>query len=140
MLIVHAASSSTNHVPPGGAELSFETDDLDSTASHLAGADPVISEPIRWDESCGEHLAIRDPSLVTAVGTATVFAELAASTIGAALGGGAYSVLVAAGASARIAIAIGFGLLVVVLAVAARSQFGGARRSRRTGMSSGTSG
>jgi catechol 2,3-dioxygenase-like lactoylglutathione lyase family enzyme len=56
IVMVHAAADSQNRVPAGGAELSFEVDDLDEAQRTLADL-----QPVRWDESYGEHLAIRDP-------------------------------------------------------------------------------
>ena len=58
IVMVHAAASSNSHVPAGGAELCLETDDLDLAAAELAAAG---IEAVRWDESYGEHLGIRDP-------------------------------------------------------------------------------
>jgi MFS family permease len=78
---------------------------------------------------------------VTAVGTALAFAELAGGAVGALLGGGLYSLTVAAGASSSNGLVAGFALLAVAaLTGAAARQFGGASRLRRAATSSTASG
>jgi MFS family permease len=78
---------------------------------------------------------------VTAVGTALAFAELAGGAVGALLGGGLYSLTVAAGASALNGLVAGFVLLAAAaLTGAAVRQFGGASRLRRSATSSAASG
>jgi hypothetical protein len=80
-------------------------------------------------------------SQVTAVATALTFAELGGSGVGALLGGGLYSLSIAAGASAATGIVTGFVVLAAAaLGGAAARQFGGASRSRRAAASSVTSG
>ena len=56
LVMLHAARDAHTHMPPGSAELSFEVDDLDAAADRLTPLDPI-----RWDESYGRHLGIRDP-------------------------------------------------------------------------------
>jgi hypothetical protein len=81
------------------------------------------------------------PEQVTGVGTALAFAELAGGAVGALLGGGIYSLAVAAGASASNGLVAGFVLLAVAASVGAASrQFGAASRLRRSTTSSSTSG
>lgn len=58
VLMLHAAGNAQSAMPPGSAELSFEVADLDETAGYLTG---LGLDPVRWDESYGEHLGIRDP-------------------------------------------------------------------------------
>ena len=78
---------------------------------------------------------------VTAVATALTFAELGGSAVGALLGGGLYSLSIAAGASATTGIVTGFVVLsAAALVGAAARQFGGASRLRRAATSSVTSG
>jgi hypothetical protein len=58
VLMLHSAGNALTAMPPGSAELSLEVTDLDATADYLAA---LGLDPVRWDESYGEHLGIRDP-------------------------------------------------------------------------------
>jgi catechol 2,3-dioxygenase-like lactoylglutathione lyase family enzyme len=58
LLMLHPAATAITGVAPGWAALSLEVSHLDAAADALqaAGIDAV-----RWDESYGRHLGIRDP-------------------------------------------------------------------------------
>ncbi len=58
LLMLHPAGSADTGVAPGLAELSLEVSDLDGTAAALRDAG---IHAVRWDESYGRHLGIRDP-------------------------------------------------------------------------------
>jgi catechol 2,3-dioxygenase-like lactoylglutathione lyase family enzyme len=58
VLMLHSAGDAQSAMPAGSAELSLEVSDLDGTAEFLTALD---LEPVRWDESYGQHLGIRDP-------------------------------------------------------------------------------
>lgn len=56
LVMLHSASEALSGMPAGSAELAFEAVDLDAAEQLLA---PL--EPVRWDESYGQHLGFRDP-------------------------------------------------------------------------------
>ena len=58
LVMLHSAGDAQTGVPAGLVELSLEVSDLDAAADRLT---ELGLEPVRWDESYGQHLGIRDP-------------------------------------------------------------------------------
>jgi hypothetical protein len=58
LVMLHSAGNAQTGVSAGLVELSLEVSDLDAAADRLI---ELGLEPVRWDESYGQHLGIRDP-------------------------------------------------------------------------------